>query len=112
MNQPRLTRFYTSMVIVFFLSQGLSPLSFADVMLANQDLREALNDLEIAKSDMMQAKKQEPTNERIQFHYDELIADLNKIESGIQAKFKATSMEPRVLAPITGDYLGLVGEPE
>ncbi len=110
MSQPRLTRFYTSMVIAFFLSLDLSPLSFADVMLANQDLREAMNELEIAKSDVMQAKKQEPTNERVQFHYDELIADLNKVESGIQAKFEETPVEPRVLAPISGDYLGLVGE--
>ena len=110
MKSSLLTRFYTSLTATLCLSFSLSSLSFADGMLANQDLREALNDLEIAKSDVMQAKKQEPTNERDQFHYDELIADLNKVESGIQAKFKETPVEPRVLEPITGDYLRLIGE--
>ena len=105
-----LTRFYTSIALIFSLSLGLSTFSFADGMLANQDLREAFNDLEIAKSDVMQAKKQTPTNERVQFHYDELILDLNKVESGIQAKFDKTPLEPRVLEPITGDYLRLIGE--
>ena len=105
MSLFRLTRFYTFGVAILCLFIGLSTLSFADELLANQDLREALNDLEIAKSDVMQAKKQEPINERMEFHYDELIADLNKVESGIQAKFDKTPLEPRVLEPITGDYL-------
>jgi RAQPRD family integrative conjugative element protein len=112
MRSFSLTRFYTGLAATLCLSLSLSPFSFSDVMLANQDLREAINDLEIAKSDVMQAKKQEPTNERVQFHYDEVILDLNKVESGIQAKFEETPVEPRVLAPISGDYLGLVGDPK
>ncbi len=110
MSASRLTRFYTSWAAMLYLSLGFSSFAFADLRLANQNLREAINEIEVVKSDVRQAKKQEPTNERVQFHYDELIADLNKVESGIQAKFEESPVEPRALEPITGDYLRLVGE--
>jgi RAQPRD family integrative conjugative element protein len=52
-----------------------------------------------------EAKRYQNPQARVQFRYDELQSDINKIKSGIEAKFHPPSVESRVIPPIQGDYL-------
>ena len=104
-----LTRFYT-FALALSCSFCFSDSCFADMALANQNLKQAIDEIEVAKNDVLQAEQQEPKGERIQFHYDWVIADLNKVEGGIQSKFSQANVEPRVIEPVNGDYLSLIGE--
>ncbi len=62
------------------------------------------------------AEKSQPANTRIKFHYTQyrdnhgnvhhgLLEDIQAIKFGITQKLNDTSVEPRVVAPIKGDYL-------
>jgi hypothetical protein len=62
------------------------------------------------------AEKMQPKNQRLQFHYtawrdakgnqhNGLLEDMQEIKKGVEEKLHALSIEPRVVAPIHGDYL-------
>ena len=97
--------------IVLSLSISLTVLSgFSDTYTANMDLKRAFNELEAAKTYVNEASRQDPKNNRVVFHYKYLISDIDKLEAGINEKFMAPRIQPRIVKPLKGDYLGIVGE--
>lgn len=85
-------------------------LTFADEQLSNQYLQRALSELDAAKVYVQKAKEQEPPNQRVVFHYEDVMADIDKIEGGIEEKFNMPKVQPRTIEPVSGDYIGLVGQ--
>jgi len=62
------------------------------------------------------AEKSQPKNQRVSFHYlawqdangdkhNGLLEDIQAIKKGIEERLDAVAIEPRVIAPIGGDYL-------
>lgn len=81
----------------------------ADTQMADQYLQVAINELAAAKVYVQKAQAQAPKNQRVVFHYDWVLSDINRIEAGIAQKFSQPKIQPRVIKPIAGDYLGIVG---
>jgi len=106
----KLARRNLVVLTLFYTLFGISASAHADLALANQDLHQALNELDAAKVYVTEASKEEPVGERVQFHYDWLLSDIDQVESGINEKFDKPEIEPRVIAPIKGDYLMMAGE--
>jgi len=92
------------MIVVLF-----PVISFADTSSANQNLQRAINELEAAKVYVQQAKEQTPPNQRVVFHYDWLLSDMDKVAGGIENKFNMPRIQPRKISPLKGDYLTIVG---
>ena len=57
-----------------------------------------------------QAQSQAAPNSRLIFNYDALRADLDKIKAGINQPLSANALEPRPVAPLSGDYVALRGQ--
>ena len=79
-------------------------------------LTQMLNQLDAMQPLIIAAEKVQPQNTRIQFHYTKyhdnkghlhngLLEDIQSIKAGITQKLNAAGIEPRVVAPIKGDYL-------
>lgn len=56
-----------------------------------------------------QAQSQASANSRLIFNYDALRADLDKIKAGINQPLSTNALEPRPVAPLSGDYVALRG---
>lgn len=64
---------------------------------------------------IMQAAKEQPKTNRVQFHYtafrdvtghhNGLLEDINAIEKGIREKLHDTPNAPHLIKPIKGDYI-------
>lgn len=57
-----------------------------------------------------QAQSQAAPDSRLIFNYDALRADLDKIKAGINQPLSANALEPRPVAPLSGDYVSLRGQ--
>ena len=79
-------------------------------------LTQILNQLNAMKPLILAAQKAQPENTRIPFHYTQyrdnqgqkhqgLLEDIQAIKAGIQQKLHDFNAEPRIFAPIKGDYL-------
>ena len=79
-------------------------------------LTQILNQLDAMQPLIIAAKGAQPQNTRIQFHYTKyhddkgklhngLLEDIQAIKAGITQKLNTTGIEPRIVAPIKGDYL-------
>lgn len=89
-----------------FLSFILTPLcANADTDLENEDLVRIIQVLNSLTPIIQEAKVQQNKNTRIHFQYDLLQSDIQKIKAGIKEKLNKTTMEPRVVTPVSGDYL-------
>ena len=98
-------------LILFSLVIGLTPILVrADTQMANQYLQIALNELAAAKVYVQEAQAQAPKNKRIVFHYGWVLSDISRIQAGIGQKFSMPRIQPRVVKPLAGDYLAIVGE--
>lgn len=106
----------TIIILSLLFSCLLSVRTFASESLEKIYLVQMINQLEALKPLIMAAKKQQPNNLRIKFHYTSyrdasnklhngLLEDINEIEKGIKAKLNQTSNEPRRFLPIKGDYV-------
>lgn len=103
----------TLIVAIVLMSFIFIPvISFADTVTANENLQRAINELEAAKVYVQQAKEQSPPNQRVVFHYDWLLSDINKLEGGIEQKFNRPRIQPRNIVPLKGDYLTVIGKGE
>lgn len=80
-------------------------------------LTQILNQIDAMKPLIIAAEKAQPANTRIKFHYSRyrdshgnlhngLLEDVQAIKSGISQKLNDTRVEPRVVTPIKGDYIG------
>jgi RAQPRD family integrative conjugative element protein len=87
-----------------FLILSAAPV-YADTDLENAALARIINVLNSASPLIDEAERQQDKTARVQFKYQTLRSDLNKIKTGITQKLQTTSIEPRVVTPIQGDYL-------
>lgn len=81
-----------------------SDLSFANTSLEDSYLLQIINQLEAIQPLILAAEKAQPKNQRVQFHYSEVLTDIEKIKTGIQEKLHHAVIEPRTVSPIKGDY--------
>ena len=101
-------------------------LIFSTLCFANQEtvrseateklyLTQILNQLNTMQSLILAAEKMQIPNTRMQFHYihykdskgqwhNGLLEDVQAIKAGIVEKLNDTAIEPRVFAPVRGDY--------
>lgn len=91
-------------------------MSFATTAQENMYLTQILNQLDAVQPLILKAQHAAPPNQRITFHYTQyrdasgkkhhgLLEDVHAIQDGIRAKLNATSIEPRNIKPLQGDYL-------
>ncbi len=91
---------------------------FAGVDQERMYLVQILNQLNAIQPLILKAQKEQPANTRIQFHYSQykdthgqlhngLLEDAQAIKKGIEQALNHTSIEPRTVAPIKGDYINL-----
>lgn len=80
-------------------------------------LVQIVNQLNAMIPSIIAAEKLQPRNQRVMFHYSAwrdpagrvhngLLEDVQSIKKGIEEKLNTVSVEPRVVQPIRGDYLG------
>ena len=90
--------------------------SFASQAQEKMYLTQILNQLNAMQPLILSAQRAQPANTRIQFHYHRyrdntghwhngLWEDVQAIKTGILEKLNHTSTEPRVFAPVKGDYV-------
>jgi RAQPRD family integrative conjugative element protein len=84
-----------------------SPISVADEELEHADLSKIVQVLDSLTPLVNQAEQQQDKNLRLQFNYDALRSDINKVKQGIRCKWQSPAIEPRPVTPIQGDYLQL-----
>jgi len=53
------------------------------------------------------AEKQQDRRSRVKFQFARLRADVSKIQQGIARQIHHVSIEPRIVAPLSGDYHSL-----
>lgn len=100
---------YLSLITILFA--GFTPMmGYADEQISNQYLQRAINELDAAKVYVQKAKEQQPANQRVVFHYEWVLSDLDEIEGGIQQKFNMPKIQPRVIKSVKGDYITVVGK--
>lgn len=51
------------------------------------------------------AESEQDKTARIQFNFKALRGDIGKIQAGLAAQINRTTIEPRQVKPLTGDYL-------
>lgn len=89
---------------------------FAGVDQERMYLVQILNQLNAIQPLVLKAQKEQPANTRIQFHYSQykdahgqlhngLLEDVQAMKKGIEQALNQTSIEPRTVAPIKGDYI-------
>ena len=88
---------------VFILGLA-SPLVHADADAERESLARIIHELEILEPLIAEAKAAADPDARVQFRYEWLKKDLERIRLGIQEHIDAPRSEPRVVAPLRGDY--------
>ena len=79
-------------------------------------LTQVLNQLHAIKPLIVAAAREQPTCNRVKFHYTRfrrpdgkvsngIIDDINEIENGIKEKLYQSSISPHTFKPIKGDYV-------
>lgn len=99
-----------SLITIIFVAGFVPMLAQADEQMSNQYLQRAINELEAAKVYVQKASAQQPANQRVVFHYEWVLSDIDKIEGGIQQKFNRPRIQPRVISLLKGDYMAVVGD--
>ena len=80
------------------------PLAYADADTERQVLARIIHEIEILKPLLAEAKAAADPDSRIQFRYDWLKKDLERVRQGIQEHIDAPRAEPRSVAPLRADY--------
>ena len=93
-------------VLVLGLLAAASPLHFA---IADADAEQAAlarihHELQVIEPLITEAASQANPDARIQFQYDWLRQDLNRIRRGIEEHIDVPRSEPRTFPPLRGDY--------
>jgi len=91
--------FISSIVLVISISPVFAGQAQADALLARIN-----HELDMIKPLINQAQLEAPKNQRVEFHYDWLRADINHMQAGINEALNQTNLAPRVIVPIAGDY--------
>ncbi len=80
------------------------PPAYADADAERQALARIIHEIEILKPLLAEAKAAADPDCRIQFRYDWLKKDLERVRQGIQEHIDAPRAEPRSVTPLRGDY--------
>ena len=82
-----------------------STLSFADTAQMNATLSRISHVLSELNPLIQEAAKEQDPNARVQFQFDQLQGDVARMQAGIAEAINRVTIEPRVEAPLSGDYL-------
>ena len=82
----------------------------ASAELENEKLVEVSLALDHVISLLKEAKAYQNKQSAIQFRYEQAVADVDKIQQGINEKFHPLLIEPRAVEPIDGDYVAYSGD--
>lgn len=94
-----------TMIFLHVLILGLvSPLAHADADAERESLARIIHELAVLEPLLMEAEAAADPDARIRFRYDWLKKDLEIVRQGIQEHIDAPRAEPRVAAPLRGDY--------
>lgn len=83
---------------------SVSSISYASETQEKMYLVQILNQLNAIRPTILAAKKEQPSNRRVKFHYQSLLEDIEAIKKGINEKLAEVAIEPRAVVPIKGDY--------
>lgn len=94
----------TIILLHVFLLGLTSSLAHADADAERESLARVIHELEALQPLLLEAEVAADPDARIQFRYDWLREDLERIRQGIQEHIDAPRSEPRLIAPLRGDY--------
>ena len=80
------------------------PLTFADADAEREALARIVHELELLAPLLAEAEAAADPDARIHFRYDWLKKDLERVRQGIEEHIDAPRAEPRLVAPLRGDY--------
>ncbi len=98
--------YYIVFSILMIGSVTITPVH-ADTESENAALATVVNVLNSLTTIINEAQRQQDKNTRIQFQYDALRTDINKIKNGIGERLQSSTLEPRIILPLNGDYVQL-----
>ncbi len=81
-----------------------SPFAHADADAERESLARIIHELDVLQPLLLEAEAAADPDARIQFRYDWLRKDLERVRQGIQEHIDAPRGEPRAVAPLRGDY--------
>ena len=94
-----------TIILLHIILLGLaSPLVHADAGAERELLARIVYELELLQPLLVEAEAAADPDVRIQFRYDWLKKDLERIRQGIQEHIDAPRSDPRAVAPLRGDY--------
>lgn len=94
-------------LIVYGMLCLFSASAYADTARENETLARIVHVLDSLQPLIQKAEQEQDTGERAQFDYAALRQDITRVKAGIERKFAAYPLEPRVIKPIQGDYLSI-----
>jgi RAQPRD family integrative conjugative element protein len=95
----------TSLALASFILGALAANNvFADADAEREALAAVLHELQTLEALIVKAEAQRQQDARVQFRYDWLRQDLERIQLGIQSHIDAPRSQPRVYPPLRGDY--------
>ena len=80
------------------------PLTLADADAEREALARIVQELELLAPLLAEAEAAADPDARIHFRYDWLKKDLERVRQGIEEHIDAPRAEPRLVAPLRGDY--------
>lgn len=83
----------------------VSSISFADTTQMNTSLERIRMILRQVNPLINLAEQQQDPNARVQFQFKALRQDVGRIQAGIAQSINRVSIQPRVVKPLSGDYL-------
>ena len=100
----RIKSVFTRSILILLL---LINVSYADSDQMNTTLARISTILSQINPLINSAESQQDPDARVQFQFDALRADIGKIQEGLAEQLNGISIQPRVVAPLSGDYLPL-----
>lgn len=99
-------RWYLIYLVTGFIALlAYSPITYANTAQMHETLSRIKAILSQINPLINLAKQQQDPNVRIQFQFEHLRQDVSKIQQGILAAINRVSIQPRVVKPLSGDYL-------
>ena len=90
--------------LIPFLFLGFPGWVAADTVAERTALAKIVHELDAIDPLIQQARSQADLDARIQFQYDWLALDIQRIRSGIEEHLLAPQTQPRHFPPLKGDY--------
>jgi RAQPRD family integrative conjugative element protein len=98
-------KYYCSFIVLVMMV----PISFAYTAQMNATLVRINTILNQVYPLINLAQKQQPASVRVKFQFNALREDIARIQAGITQAVNRVSIQPRVVKPLSGDYLPIPG---